>query len=120
MKKVLFETENHAVAGVYYHTDTITQIWEDHDRTLRRGKKISIGEVSLEPEPNNLYDNTAIKVLIDNYHVGYIKKGSCTHVLQIINSGRIDHLSAVIYRGDDDDSGDPFYTVTVSIFAKPE
>lgn len=120
MKKTIFKTENHAVAGVYYHSDNIAQILDDYDRTLRKGKKVSIGEVRLEPDPNNLYDHNAIKVFIDDYHVGYIKKGSCTHVLQIINSDQIDHLTAVIYRGDDDDSGDPFYTVTVSIFMKPE
>lgn len=38
----------------------------------------------LIPEPTNKYDPNAIKVLIDNILVGYIKAGSCSHVKKIM------------------------------------
>ncbi|MFQ7609711.1 HIRAN domain-containing protein [Blautia marasmi] len=116
MKKVSLEAENHRLAGVYYQTGNIELILENRNRVLRKGKKITTDTVELMPEPNNIYDHNAIKVVVDGYHIGYIKSGNCSHVSQLIEDNRIHHLSATIYRGDDDDSGDPFYTVTLTIY----
>ena len=61
--------------------------------------------VELVPEPENPHDKNAIKVLIDGLHVGYIKAGSCAHLLKIINESRIRSIECRI-------SGGPYKIVT--------
>lgn len=56
-------------------------------------------KVELVADPENQYDSNAIKVLIDDVHVGYVKSGSCTHVKKLLNSGRITAIDAKIYGG---------------------
>lgn len=56
-------------------------------------------EVDLVPEPDNLYDPNAIKVIVDNEHVGYIKKGSCKHLLKVIAEGRLGNIDCTIGGG---------------------
>ena len=41
-------------------------------------------EVVLEPEPDNQYDPNAIKVMMNGLLVGYVKKGSCSHVEKLL------------------------------------
>lgn len=55
--------------------------------------------VLLVPEPENEHDPNAIKVIIDNVHVGYIKKGSCSHIKKLISSCAISSISAMIIGG---------------------
>lgn len=45
-------------------------------------------KLELQPEPDNSHDPNAIKVLIDDQHVGYIKSGSCKHLLNVIDQDR--------------------------------
>ena len=45
--------------------------------------------VELIPEPENPHDPNAVKVVVDGEHVGYIKKGSCKHILKLIAEDRI-------------------------------
>lgn len=45
-------------------------------------------KLELQPEPDNPHDSNAIKVLIDDKHVGYIKSGSCKHLLNVIEQDR--------------------------------
>ena len=56
-------------------------------------------KAKLEPEPDNPYDPNAVKVLIDDLHVGYIKSGSCKHILNIINQNRIEKIDFEIGGG---------------------
>lgn len=56
-------------------------------------------KVKLEPEPDNPYDPNAVKVLIDDLHVGHIKAGSCKHILNIINQNRIEKIDFEIGGG---------------------
>lgn len=56
-------------------------------------------KVELVAEPENQYDSNAIRVLIDDVHVGYVKSGSCTHVKKLLNSGRVTAIDAEIYGG---------------------
>ena len=73
-------------------------------------------KVELIPEPDNLYDPNAIKVIVDNEHVGYIKKGSCKHLLNVIAEGRLGDIYCTIGGGpykyiyeDCDDNGNEKY-----------
>ena len=50
------------------------------------------GKVELVPEPDNPHDPKAIKVMVDGQHVGYIKKGSCAHLLKVIKEGRLGRI----------------------------
>lgn len=73
-------------------------------------------KVELIPEPNNLFDPNAIKVIVDSEHVGYIKKGSCKHLLRVIAEGRLGEIDCTIGGGpykyiyeDYDDRGNEKY-----------
>lgn len=55
--------------------------------------------VQLVPEPDNPHDPNAIKVVIDAEHIGYIKAGSCAHLLKIIKENRILSISCKIGGG---------------------
>ena len=50
-------------------------------------------------EPDNPHDPGAIKVLADGDHVGYIKKGSCAQVRNLINGGKIKKATVLIRGG---------------------
>lgn len=56
-------------------------------------------KVDLVPEPDNPYDPNAIKVIVDNEHIGYIKKGSCNHLLKVIAEGRLGNIDCAIGGG---------------------
>lgn len=87
-----------------------------------------------EFEPTNEYDPNAIKVFIKNVHVGYVKRGSCSRIRNLITNDKIISITAKIsskntkylYCYDDDDEireyeletakGDsPFIKLTVSV-----
>lgn len=76
-------------------------------------------KIELVPEPDNAYDPNAIKVMADGKHVGYIKSGSCSHLLKCIQEQRIAGITCQIgggpYRllGKEEDaiSGETFYSL---------
>ena len=41
---------------------------------------LKLGKISLLEEPDNVYDPKAIKVLVDNKHVGYIARNDTNRV----------------------------------------
>lgn len=55
--------------------------------------------VELIPEPENPHDPNAVKVIVDGEHVGYIKKGSCKHILKLIAEDRILRIDCEIGGG---------------------
>lgn len=55
--------------------------------------------VQLVEDPDNEYDSNAIKVIIDNVHVGYIKKGSCSHIKNLLRHNKISSIAANISGG---------------------
>lgn len=55
-------------------------------------REIAVIRAELVPEPDNPHDPKAIKVLLDGQHVGYIKAGSCTHLLKVIREDRIQKI----------------------------
>ncbi len=56
-------------------------------------------KILLIEEPDNEYDPNAIKVIIDDIHVGYIKKDDCLHVKELLNAKLIKKVTAEIHGG---------------------
>jgi len=111
--------ENHNVAGTSYRQNEILSlISENDDYDLKKNELIDLFDLSdgecekiykyeiedfdaiLQEEPENEYDKNAIKVVISGIHVGYIKKGSCSHIKKLIANGNIQRITARIYGGD--------------------
>lgn len=57
-----------------------TTVWKYHFASER---------AEVIPEPENPYDKNAIRVIVDGVHVGYIKAGSCAHLLKVLSEGRV-------------------------------
>ena len=109
-----YKTENHHVTGTSYRQTEIESLGEDNP-IYEYSKRELIDEgyedekvyyydfnpytVELIEEPDNKFDPNAVKVVIDSVHVGYIKKGSCTHVKNLLKSGRIAKIDAEIHGG---------------------
>lgn len=53
----------------------------------------------LIPDPTNPHDPNAIKVIIDEQHVGYIKAGSCARILKMMQENRIAKIESNICGG---------------------
>lgn len=79
----------------------------------------STPKIELIPEPDNAYDPNAIKVVADGKHVGYIKSGSCSHLLKCIREQRITGITCQIGGGpykllekeEEAISGETFYSL---------
>lgn len=69
---------------------TETRIWE-YDFYPNKAE--------LVPEPENPHDPKAIMVLVDGLHVGYIKAGSCSHLLRVIAEERIEKIDVKVGGG---------------------
>ncbi len=106
--------ERHRVAGTSYRKDAIISLGtKNNDYELNKSQLIkknlidtpvyeyvfNPSSVSLVPEPDNEHDANAIKVILDGVHVGYIKKGSCSHVKNLLSSNKIQSISAKIFGG---------------------
>ena len=109
-----YKTENHHVTGTSYRQKEIESLGEEnpiYEYSKRElideeyeGEKVyyydfNPSTVELIEEPDNKFDPNAVKVVIDSVHVGYIKKGSCTHVKNLLKSGRIAKIDAEIHGG---------------------
>ena len=55
--------------------------------------------VELRPEPENEYDPNAVAVWVDGYQVGYVPRGSCSHVKKILGEYEVEDISAKIGGG---------------------
>ncbi len=114
ISQFLDKTERFHVAGVSYHIDDIEALGKDNpEYDLTKTEMIDAGlederiyeyeffpsDVQLIEEPDNKYDPNAIKVVIDNTHVGYIKKGSCSRIRKLLRSGKIRKIDAEIGGG---------------------
>ena len=109
-----YKSETHKVAGVTYREDDIISLGlENEDYNYSKKELIDLGyedeciyqyefypnNVELIPEPDNPYDPNAIKVMVDNTHVGYVKSGSCSHVLNLLKDDRIIKIDCKIGGG---------------------
>ena len=101
------------VAGIYNYKENISKLatpmkkWSMTDEQLIQkypGKKIYKNYYANEPlqlvyEPTNPYDPNAIKVFINNLHVGYVPKEQCTRIKQILETGAVT-ITATVSGGD--------------------
>lgn len=118
--KVMFQPLNGAfnseirkftVVGEYYYKDNISTLGTyDEEFGFTKPKLIKLGlygweifeydfskdyQVTLEFEPKNPHDPNAIKVLLDDVHVGYIASGEAAEIRQLIKHGIVG-IDAVI------------------------
>ena len=126
--------ESHHVAGTSYRQNEIKSLgsinddyrlskrdfidsYDEYDKVYEL--EFSPRNVELIEEPDNEFDPNAIKVVIDGVHVGYIKKGSCSHVKKILRSDKLQSISAEICGGNykyyvceyDEDKDKDVYTI---------
>lgn len=98
-----FVNKTYRVTGVQHYADNLLKIAVPNSNyDMSKKEIIDFGltdqyiwehefypsKLELQPEPDNPHDPNAIKVLIDDMLVGYIKSGSCKHLLNIIEQGR--------------------------------
>lgn len=73
---------NYNVVGESYRRDDLLKIINKHD-SLRFGR-LDL-QAKLKCEPTNAFDNTAVMVLIEGVHVGYIPKTDSARVTSLIS-----------------------------------
>lgn len=109
------ETKGHKVAGTSFRQDAFSELKKElnPDYNLSKSQLINAGlvdefvyqytfnpqSVELMPEPSNEHDPNAIKVVVDGVHIGYIKKGSCAHIRNLMANNGIKSIEAKIYGG---------------------
>lgn len=108
------KTETHKVAGVSFRQDAFEKLAiknEDYNKTKRELIDAGLTDVwiyeydfyprraQLVPEPDNPKDPKAIRVVVDEQHIGYIKAGSCAHLHKLIKSGQITKMTCKIGGG---------------------
>ena len=106
--------KTYKVTGLSHYEDNILAMRiENEDFQLSRQELIDDDRVDervweyeffpiraeLVPEPDNPHDPKAIKVLVDDQHVGYIKEGSCAHLLKVMAEGRVEKINVEIGGG---------------------
>ena len=133
-KKKAQSGTTYKVAGVsHYRGNILSMAVENEDYKLGKRALIAAGLVEtrvpqydffphkteLVPEPDNPHDPKAIKVLVDDLHVGYIKAGSCAHLLKVIQEDRIQKIDVTMGGGkskylavvDYKENGDEIYSL---------
>ena len=106
------KTIKHKVAGVTHYKENILRLASKNPNyTMTKKEMIAanieeiyeynfkVQKTELIPEPTNTYDPNAIKVMVNAMHVGYIKKGSCKHILNLLNQNRIEKIETKICGG---------------------
>ena len=114
------------IAGIAYHEDALMEL-ADEDWEYQESKKqlIENGQtdehiykysflpkkVELVPEPDNPHDPSAIKVIADGIHVGYIKATECAAVKELLESGEVTDIQVSLEGGQytritEDDDGE--------------
>lgn len=107
-------TERHKVAGISYREEDVQSLGvENSEYNLTKKQLIEEGltdervyktdfyvvRCCLIPEPENPEDPKAIKVVADDVHIGYIKKGSCARLHKLLREDRIKSVSCEIRSG---------------------
>ena len=108
------KTETHKVTGISHYINNLKSLSFENDvYSLPKKELIDIGyvderiykntfnitKVALVPEPENEFDKNAVRVELDDVVVGYIKKGSCTHIKNLLKNNLISSIKADVYGG---------------------
>lgn len=139
---IKLKSENFKVAGTSYRQRELESLCEENiffsctkreliddgyvDERIYKYES-NLSDVQIIPEPDNPYDPQALKVVIDNIHIGYIKKGSTGRVRNLLkNNPKITAEIQggpykIIYSDYDDSNDKEIYTLekdTVPLSAK--
>lgn len=108
------KVERHHVAGTSYRQKELESLGEPNDfYDMTKRDLVDCDMVDMRiyqydfddeaaqliEEPDNPYDTNAIKVVIGDVHIGYIKKGSCSHIKKLMREDRILDIRAEIRGG---------------------
>jgi NADPH-dependent curcumin reductase CurA len=110
--------------GVDYNYDVVGESFQrDHLMSLVRSHNaFSIGEIygtaTLEPEPTNEFDPTAVKVLVEGIQVGYIPKFDSPAVTEMVKNSGKSVLEVPVRIGFDTDSPQPLIGVRIALLVQ--
>ncbi|ASY21078.1 hypothetical protein A1sIIA65_02310 [Candidatus Planktophila dulcis] len=110
--------------GVDYNYDVVGESFQrDHLMALVRSHNaFSVGEIygiaTLEPEPTNEFDPTAVKVVVEGVQVGYIPKFDSAAVTQMIGKSGKKEMQVPVRIGFDTDSPQPLIGVRIALVVK--
>lgn len=85
-----YSLSNHELINAHEYDDYYTRIFE---------YSFDDCSASLVPEPTNEHDSNAVRVEVNGILIGYVKRGSCTHVKNLLNSPDFDHVEVEIGGG---------------------
>lgn len=110
-----YKKEKFQVAGVSHYSDSIMKdiAYENDDYSLsvkELSETYDVGDrvfeysfddcnASLVPEPTNEHDSNAVRVEVKGILIGYVKRGSCSHVKNLLKSPDFDHVKVEIGGG---------------------
>ena len=107
--------------GVDYNYDVVGESFQrDHLMALVRSHNaFNLGEIygtaTLEPEPTNEFDPTAVKVVVEGVQVGYIPKFASAAVTQMIGKSGKKEMQVPVRIGFDTDSPQPLIGVRIAL-----
>jgi len=103
---------NYDVVGESFRRDNLLALVRSH-------KAFDIGEIYgsaiLELEPTNEFDPTAVKVVVEGVHVGYIPKFDSSAVTQMIKNSGKNEMQVPVRIGFDTDSPQPLIGVRLAL-----
>jgi hypothetical protein len=107
--------------GVDYNYDVVGESFQrDHLMALVRSHNaFNVGEIygiaTLEPEPTNEFDPTAVIVVVEGVQVGYIPKFDSAAVTQMIEKSGKKEMQVPVRIGFDTDSPQPLIGVRIAL-----
>ena len=66
-------TQQYEVAGEWYRAESLRALFNRHAKVSDAGAEIRL-EAVLVPDPSNPFDNRAVAVFVDGFHVGYMER----------------------------------------------
>lgn len=131
LQKPSYKTYDFKVAGVAYHEQELLDniMYENDDYNMKKSELIDLDmvneriykyepdfmNVELVPDPTNEHDPNAIKVVVDDVHIGYVPEKKTSKVKKILDKNEIIALACAISGGpyryikeNYDDDGDAY------------
>jgi hypothetical protein len=114
-------TNDEAPHGVDYNYDVVGESFRRDSllALVRSHKAFDTGEIygsaTLELEPTNEFDPTAVKVVVEGVHVGYIPKFDSPAVTEMIKKRGKKEIQVPVRIGFDTDSPEPLIGVRLAL-----